>query len=204
MINGGKTTRVKPGLASTVKQILRSAEQDTQILNLLRDPANRERGFRLLVQTYGDRLYQHIRRMVHTHEDTDDVLQNTLVKVYRSVGRFREQSQLYTWLYRIATNESLTFLERRKRQRHLFMDDAENGIAATQTAEVEVDGDLIRRRLDQAIEQLPPKQKAVFSMRYFEEKSYQEMADIFTTSVGALKASYHHAVKKIESYLSEG
>ena len=171
---------------------------------MLRDPSQRERGFRLLVQAYGDRLYQHIRRMLHSHEDTDDVLQNTLVKVYRSVDRFRGQSQLYTWLYRIATNESLTFLERRKRQRHLFMDDAENGIAATRAAEVEVDGDLIRRRLDQAIEQLPPKQKAVFSMRYFEEKSYQEMADVFTTSVGALKASYHHAVKKIESYLSEG
>lgn len=171
---------------------------------LLRDPNRREQGFRLLVSTYGDRLYQHVRRMVQSHEDTDDVLQNTFVKVYRNFDRFREQSQLYTWLYRIATNESLTFLERRKRQRHLFMDDTDNGISATQVAEVEVDGEFIRRKLDLAIAQLPPKQKAVFSMRYFEEKSYQEMAVIFTTSVGALKASYHHAVKKIESYLSEG
>lgn len=179
------------------------AEKDTQILTLLRNPAQREQGFRLLVNAYGDRLYQHIRRMVHNHEDTDDVLQNTMVKVYRSIDRFREQSQLYTWLYRIATNESLTFLERRKRQRHLFIDDVERDIPATRAAEVELDGEHIQRRLAQAIAQLPPKQKAVFNLRYFEEKTYQEMAVIFTTSEGALKASYHHAVKKIESFLSQ-
>lgn len=189
---------------SIVKQVLQPAEKDTQILQLLGDPARREQGFRLLVNTYGDRLYQHIRRMVHTHEDTDDVLQNTMVKVYRSVDRFRGQSQLYTWLYRIATNESLTFLERQKRQRTLFTDNPEGSLPMARAAEVELDGEHIRQRLDQAIATLPPKQKAVFSMRYFEEKSYQEMADIFTTSVGALKASYHHAVKKIESYLSQG
>ncbi|MEL6657907.1 MAG: RNA polymerase sigma factor [Bacteroidota bacterium] len=183
---------------------MQPAEKDTQILQLLGDPARREQGFRLLVNTYGDRLYQHIRRMVHTHEDTDDVLQNTMVKVYRSVDRFRGQSQLYTWLYRIATNESLTFLERQKRQRTLFTDNPEGSLPMARAAEVELDGEHIRQRLDQAIATLPPKQKAVFSMRYFEEKSYQEMADIFTTSVGALKASYHHAVKKIESYLSQG
>lgn len=189
---------------SIVKQVLQPAEKDTQILQLLGDPARREQGFRLLVNTYGDRLYQHIRRMVHTHEDTDDVLQNTMVKVYRSVDRFRGQSQLYTWLYRIATNESLTFLERQKRQRTLFTYNPEGSLPMARAAEVELDGEHIRQRLDQAIATLPPKQKAVFSMRYFEERSYQEMADIFTTSVGALKASYHHAVKKIESYLSQG
>ena len=191
-------------LTSIVTPDLQPAEKDTQILQLLRDPARKEQGFRLLVNTYGDRLYQHIRRMVHTHEDTDDVLQNTMVKVYRSVDRFREQSQLYTWLYRIATNESLTFLERQNRQRRLFADNTEGSLPMARAAEVELDGDEIRQRLDQAIATLPPKQKAVFNMRYFEEKSYQEMADVFTTSVGALKASYHHAVKKIESYLSQG
>lgn len=169
----------------------------------MRDPVQREQGFRLLVSTYGDRMYQHIRRMVHSHEDTDDVLQNTFLKVHRSIDRFQSQSQLYTWLYRIATNEALTFLERRKRQRALFVAPGKDAALWNQRkADTEIDGKMVRARLDQAIAQLPPKQKAVFSLRYFEEKSYQEMADIFTTSVGALKASYHHAVKKIESYLS--
>lgn len=167
------------------------------------EPAQREYGFRLLVDTYGDRLYQHLRRMVHTHEDASDVLQNTLLKIHRGIERFQGNSQLYTWLYRIATNEALTFLERRKRQRKIFASPPTDGnIRPEARAEVEMDGDYVRARLDQAIAQLPPKQKAVFSLRYFEEKSYEEMSAIFTTSVGALKASYHHAVKKIEAYLS--
>jgi RNA polymerase sigma-70 factor (ECF subfamily) len=180
------------------------ADTDQEILRLMQEPAQRERGFRLLVSTYGDRLYQHIRRMVHTHEDTNDVLQNALVKIHRGIERFQGNSQLYTWLYRIATNEALTFLERRKRQRRLFVSPASDDYHLPEArAELYMDGAYVRERLDQAIAQLPPKQKAVFSLRYFEEKSYQEMADIFTTSVGALKASYHHAVKKIEAHLSK-
>ncbi len=180
------------------------ADTDQEILRLMQEPAQRERGFRLLVNTYGDRLYQHIRRMVHTHEDTNDVLQNALVKTYRGIERFQGNSQLYTWLYRIATNEALTFLERRKRQRRLFVSPGNDDYVLPEArAELHMDGAYVRERLDQAIAQLPPKQKAVFSLRYFEEKSYQEMSDIFTTSVGALKASYHHAVKKIEAQLSK-
>jgi RNA polymerase sigma-70 factor (ECF subfamily) len=183
---------------------LLSADTDQEILRLMQEPKLRERGFRLLVNTYGDRLYQHIRRMVHTHEDTNDVLQNALVKIHRGIERFQGNSQLYTWLYRIATNEALTFLERRKRQRRLFVSPGnEDYVIPEARAELHLDGAYVRERLDQAIAELPPKQKAVFSLRYFEEKSYQEMADIFTTSVGALKASYHHAVKKIEAHLSK-
>jgi RNA polymerase sigma-70 factor (ECF subfamily) len=177
---------------------------DQEILILLEESAQRERGFRLLVEAYGDRLYQHIRRMVHTHEDTSDVLQNTLVKVHRGIGRFKGNSKLYTWLYRIATNEALTFLERRKKQRTLFVNpSAEEYPRFEGRAEVQLDGNHVLARLNQAIARLPPKQKAVFSLRYFEEKNYQEMSEVFNTSVGALKASYHHAVKKIEAYLSE-
>lgn len=173
---------------------------EKQILQLLQEPATREQGFRLLVQTYGDRLYQHLRRMLDTHEDTDDVLQNTFVKAFRGIGNFKQNSQLYTWLYRIATNEALTHLDRRKRRRSLVEVNSEK-IDYQQGASADLDGDYIRERLQGAIEQLPNKQKVVFSLRYFEEKPYQEMSEILGTSVGALKASYHHAVRKVEAAL---
>lgn len=175
---------------------------EEQILQQLLEPATREQGFRLLVQTYGDRLYQHLRRMLGTHEDTDDVLQNTFVKAFRGIANFKQQSQLYTWLYRIATNEALTHLERKKRRRSLV--EVNSDIVDYQKqrgGSADLDGDYIRERLQKAIEQLPNKQKAVFSLRYFEEKSYQEMSEIMGTSVGALKASYHHAVRKVEAAL---
>ncbi|PSR12617.1 MAG: RNA polymerase subunit sigma-70 [Bacteroidetes bacterium] len=177
--------------------------KDNEILTLVADPAQRERGFRLLVQCYGDRLYQHIRRLVSTHEDANDVLQNTLVKTFRHIGNFQAQSQLYTWLFRIATNEALSHLNQQKRRRAFVVlnDETETirGSAAHSTQELE--GEYIRQKLEQAMAKLPPKQKAIFSLRYFEEKSYAEMSAIFTTSEGALKASYHHAVKKIEAFL---
>lgn len=177
---------------------------DEKILRFLSEASQQERGFRLLVDTYGDRLYQHIRRMLGSHEDADDVLQNTLVKIYRNISKFKGNSQLYTWLYRIATNETLTYLNRKNRRNKLFsQNQADVDLKMSQQkAASEVDGEFIKYRLQQAMAELPPKQKMVFSLRYFEEKTYQEMSDLTGTSVGALKASYHHAVRKIETFLS--
>ncbi len=178
---------------------------DEQLLALIADPAQRERGFRLLVTTYQERLYQHIRRMVGSHADADDVLQNTFIKVHRSIDRFRGQSRLYTWLYRIATNESLSFLDRNKRRPSSRGASGEDAMLSLQLlrADVEVDGDRIQQLLQSSLELLPPKQRTVFSLRYFDEVNYQDMSDMLGTSVGGLKASYHHAVKKIEQFLRE-
>lgn len=178
---------------------------DEKILGFLTETAQQERGFQLLVDTYGDRLYQHIRRMLGSHEDADDVLQNTLVKVYRNVSKFNGKSQLYTWLYRIATNEALTYLDRKKRHNSLFLHGQAdvNLKMSQQKVSCEVDPAFIKQRLQQAMDTLPAKQKLVFSLRYFEEKTYKEMSELTGTSVGALKASYHHAVRKIEHFLTE-
>jgi RNA polymerase sigma-70 factor (ECF subfamily) len=184
-----------------VEQVLTMTEKE--LLGLLAEEETMEYGFRVLVNTYGDRLYEHILRMVNNREDTDDVLQNTLVKVYRGFSSFQGNSRLYTWLYRIATNEALSHLARQKRRFLILPKRTEDQayLLDNKIAEPEMEGSYIQHQLQSAIALLPPKQRAVFSLRYFEEKSYQEMAVIFDTSVGALKASYHHAVKKIEAYL---
>jgi len=176
---------------------------DEKILGFLSTNSEQERGFRLLVDAYGDRLYQHIRRMLNSHEDANDVLQNTFVKVYRNIAKFKGDSQLYSWLYRIATNESLNYLNRQKRRNAIFLNehtDVELALSQ-QKAPMEVDGEYIKTRLQQAMNTLPAKQKAVFSLRYFEETSYRDMSEMLDTSVGGLKASYHHAVRKIEAFL---
>ncbi|PHN04025.1 RNA polymerase subunit sigma-70 [Flavilitoribacter nigricans DSM 23189 = NBRC 102662] len=153
------------------------------------------------MQAYQERLYLHIRRMVGEHEDANDVLQNCLVKVYRNIGSFKAQSALYTWLYRIATNEAMTFL--RKRQRHVNKLQPEDEATAGRQlrADAWMDGEAVQEHLQRALETLPDRQKQVFVMRYYDELSYAEIAGILKTSVGGLKASYHHAVKKIEHYL---
>ena len=149
---------------------------------------------------YQERLYWHIRRMVHGHDDANDVLQNCLVKVFRNIGKFEQKSQLYTWLYRIATNEAITFLRKQKKGA-LSLDDEEMHAANQLAADSFFDGSKAQRLLQEAIQLLPEKQKQVFNLRYFEEMPYQEMSELLETSPGALKASYHHAVKKIEDYL---
>jgi len=175
---------------------------DQQILDLLKNEATYEKGFRLLMQTYQERLYWHIRKMVYEHEDANDVIQNTFVKVFKSIKRFEGKSKLYTWLYRIATNESITYINKKKRKSTASLDDDENNsIAGRLKADVYFDGDEIQLKLQEAISKLPEKQKKVFNLRYFEELSYQEIADILDTSGGALKASYHHAAKKVQAYL---
>ena len=172
---------------------------DEQLLELIR--LNKESGFRSLMHQYQQQTYWHIRRMVTTHEDADDVVQNTFIKVYRSLDKFKGDSKLYTWIYRIATNESITFLKKRKKRFSESIHEPENKIANTLKADDFFDGNEAQLLLQNAILQLPEKQKAVFNLRYFEEMPYNDMSDVLQTSVGALKASYHHAVKKIEAYI---
>lgn len=174
---------------------------DEQILSMLQQEASYEQGFRALMAAYQERLYWHIRKMVYEHDDANDVIQNTFIKVYRSIDRFEGKSKLYTWLYRIATNEAITFLNKKKKKATSSIDDEEANLSNRLKADEYFDGDEIQLQLQLALEKLPEKQRLVFNMRYFDEISYADMAEILETSVGALKASYHHASKKIESYL---
>ncbi|MCS7035489.1 MAG: RNA polymerase sigma factor [Saprospiraceae bacterium] len=176
---------------------------DEHIVSLLRSEETFEEGFRLLLRTYGERLYGHIRRLVLTHQDADDVLQNTFIKVYRGISGFEGKAQLYTWLYRIATNEALSFLENRRRQQTISIEDGESPIVQRLRSDPYFDAEGLQRQLYEAVARLPDKQRAVFNLRYFEEMPYEEMSRLFDTSVGALKASFHHAVKKVENYLRD-
>lgn len=176
---------------------------DNHILALLQEEVQFEKGFRLLVQKYQERLYWHIRRMVHVHEDTDDVLQNTFIKVYRNISKFQHKAKLYTWIYRIATNETITFLNKRKKISTASIDNEAYDLNNQLQADSYMDGDQAQRQLKKAIAMLPEKQQLVFNMRYYDEIPYKEMANILETSVGGLKASYHHAVKKIERFFKE-
>jgi len=176
---------------------------DEEILKAMAQPETLEKGFRMLVQVYQERLYWHIRRLVLTHQNADDVLQNTLVKVFRGIGNFKGDSQLYTWLYRIATNESLTFLEKEKK--HAQADDVDDPIIQTAqqlSADEYFEGDEAERMLHEAIATLPERQRAVFHLRYYDEMPYEQMSEVLGVTVGALKASYHHAVKKIEAHFT--
>lgn len=175
---------------------------DEQLLELIH--LDKESGFRSLMHQYQEQTYWHIRRMVTTHEDADDVVQNTFIKVFKNLDKFKGNSKLYTWIYRIATNESLTYLKKRKRRHAESIDESENNIEYNLVADDYFDGDSIQLLLQKAIISLPDKQKAVFNLRYYEEMPYSDMSEILETSVGALKASYHHAVKKIEEYIKNG
>ena len=137
------------------------------------------------------------------HEDANDVIQNVFVKVYRSIGNFEGKSKLYTWLYRIATNEAITFLNKKKRRQTSSIDEEETDLANRLEADHYFDGNAAQLRLQQALVTLPTKQRLVFNMRYFDEMSYKDISSSLNTSVGALKASYHHAVKKVEAFLKE-
>jgi RNA polymerase sigma factor (sigma-70 family) len=170
-------------------------------LSLLSSEESYQRGFSLLVKTYQERLYWHVRGMVGVHEDADEVLQNTFIKVYKGIANFQGNSKLYTWLYRIATNEALTFLEKRKRQQTITLDDTENGLANTIKADSYIDPENLDALLRLAIQALPDKQRQVFLLRYYEEMPYDQISEITETSVGGLKASYHHAAKKIEAFI---
>jgi len=175
--------------------------KDEQILTLIQKQGQQERGFRLLLQKYQERLYWHIRKLVIDHEDANDVTQNCLIKVFRGIQRFEGNSSLYTWLYRIATNESITFLNKKKKIGTDSIDNKALSLAEKLQADVYFDGNAIQIALQKALQTLPEKQRIVFQLRYFEEMSYQQMSEVLGTSVGGLKASYHHAVKKVERAL---
>jgi RNA polymerase sigma-70 factor (ECF subfamily) len=177
------------------------AIDEALLIKQLKDPATQEAAFRTLISDYKQRLYWHIRRIVFSHDDADDVLQNTFIKIFRSIHSFKEDSKLYTWFYRIATNESITFINARAKNRHLDVQDYQHQLVGGLQHDVLFNGDKIQEKLQEAIVTLPQKQQLVFNMKYFQEMKYHEISEILDTSVGALKASYFHAVKKIEKYI---
>jgi len=174
---------------------------DLELITDLKQENKRDLAFHTLVNKYQERLYWHIRKIVMNHEDANDVLQNTFIKVWKSIGNFREESSLYTWLYRIATNESLTFINSNKRRTFMPMNDVSEYLMNNLTSDPYFEGSEIQLKLQEAIVRLPEKQRLIFNMKYFDEMKYDEMSKILDTSVGALKASFHHAVKKVEEYL---
>ena len=180
---------------------MNTPDQDKDLIRLLKTDVNK--GFRIVVETYSTRLYWHIRRLVILHEDANDALQNTFISAWKNIGEFRRESSLYTWLYAIATNESLTLLNKRKRNETASLDDIGSYFANSLEGSTWFDGDEAQVRLQNAILQLPEKQRVVFNLKYFDEMTYEDMSKVLKTSEGALKASYHHAVKKIEKFLGE-
>jgi RNA polymerase sigma factor (sigma-70 family) len=175
-------------------------DQDKDIIQLLKTDVNK--GFRLVVEKYSTRLYWHIRRMVILHDDADDALQNTFLNAWKNIGEFRNESALFTWLYAIATNESLAIINKRKRNAAVSLDDIGSYLADSLEGSTWFDGDEAQVKLQNAILKLPDKQRIVFNLKYFDEMTYEDMSKVLRTSEGALKASYHHAVKKIENFLS--
>jgi RNA polymerase sigma factor (sigma-70 family) len=176
--------------------------EDSDLLLKIKNPDSRDYGFNMLVRTYQQRVYWHVRKMVIDHDDANDITQEVFIKIHKSIETFREDSQLFTWIYRIATNECLNFLNKKKRRFFLPLEDVSAQLIAKFDSSDNISGDEIQRKLQKAILQLPDKQRLVFNMKYFDDTPYEAMSEITGTSVGALKASYHHAVKKIEDYLS--
>ena len=176
---------------------------DKELLLRFRNADSRNYAFNLLVRKYQKKIYWHIRRMVISHEDADDVTQDTFVKVWKHLDGFKEEAQLFTWIYRIATNEALGFLRKKRNKFLIPLVNVENKLARTLVQDPHFSGDAIQLKLQQAILKLPEKQRLVFNMKYFDELKYEEMSAVLGTSVGALKASYHHAVNKIKYYLKE-
>lgn len=176
---------------------------DKELLAKIKNPDTRNYGFNMLVRTYQQRVYWHVRKMVIDHDDADDLTQEVFIKIHRHIDTFREDSQLFTWIYRIATNECLTFLDKKKRRFFLPIGDVEGELNSKLDSSSHVTADEIQRKLQKALLKLPDKQRVVFNMKYFEDLSYEQMSEVTGTSVGALKASYHHATKKIEEYLTQ-
>ena len=174
---------------------------DQELLQSFKEPATRERAFTGIIKKYQEKLYWHIRRMIVDHDDTNDVLQNMFIKVWKGLENFREDSQLYTWLYRIATNESLTFLSQQKKRSLVSLSDVETGLSNKLKSDTNFDANKLEWKLQLGIQNLPEKQRLVFNLRYYDEMPYEEMSKILDTSEGALKASYHHAAKKIEEFI---
>lgn len=176
--------------------------EETLIIQL-KHKDHQAKAFELLVNTYKERLYWHIRRIVLDHNDTDDVLQNTFIKVYRNIDSFKGDSKLYSWIYRIATNEALSFLKSKSQKLQINNQKLMGKAVEDLKADIYFEGDEIQLKLQMAIATLPEKQKLIFNMKYFQEMKYEEISEILETSIGGLKASYHLASKKIETFLKE-
>lgn len=177
--------------------------EDKELLLKIKNPDTRNYGFNMLVRAYQQRVYWHVRKMVIDHDDADDLTQEVFIKIHRYIDTFREDSQLFTWVYRIATNECLTFLKKKKRRFFLPIGDVEGELSGKLDTSSQFNGDDIQKKLQKALLKLPDKQRLVFNMKYFEDLPYEQISEITNTSVGALKASYHHAVKKIEEFLTQ-
>jgi len=184
------------------------ALEDKELIARFKDVDTRNYAFNLLVRKYQERIYHHVRKMVIDHDDTDDLTQEIFIKAWKGLENFREESQLFTWLYRVASNECITFLEKKKRRFFLPIHDVKKELLSklnsmTSNKSIHVTGEEIEMKLQKAILQLPNKQRLVFNMKYFDDMTYEQMSEVLGTSVGALKASYHHAVKKIEESLNK-
>ena len=177
--------------------------EDKEILLKFRNAESKNYAFNLLVRKYQEKVYWLIRKMVIDHDDTDDVVQEVFIKVWKNLDNFKEASQLYTWIYRIATNECLTFLNKKRKRFFLSIVDIEKELSNKIDNSPHVNGEEIQKKLQKALLKLPDKQRLVFNMKYYDEMKYEQIAAITGTSVGSLKASYHHAVKKIEEILSD-
>lgn len=175
--------------------------EDAEILEKFSVERTRQEAFSLLLNKYQQKIYWHIRRMVINHDDTDDLVQDVFVKVWKNLGNFRSDSQLYTWIYRIATNESITFLNKQKRQNNTPLDEVSSEVVESLIEPSYFNGTEIQLKLQRAIQTLPEKQKLIFNMKYFDDMKYEEISEVLGTSVGALKASFHIAVKKIETFM---
>jgi RNA polymerase sigma factor (sigma-70 family) len=178
-----------------------SPVEDAEILSKFQDEKTRNEAFNLLLNKYQQKIYWHVRRMVIDHDDADDLVQDVFIKVWKNLLGFRSDAQLYTWMYRIATNECITFLNKKKQKNNVSLDDMDHELADTLSESDHFTGDQIQQKLQQALLTLPEKQKLVFNMKYYDDMKYEEISQVLGTSVGALKASFHLAVKKIESYL---
>ncbi|MBZ4674793.1 MAG: hypothetical protein PWQ71_797 [Bacteroidota bacterium] len=176
---------------------------DEELLSLLREPDTIREGFAKLVSEYSEQLYWQIRKMVLSHDDANDILQEVFIKAWSSIDNFRGEAKLSTWLYRIAINESITFINKMRAQNNISIDEDDSFLINQLEGDEYFDGDETQKLLQKAVLTLPEKQRLVFQMKYFDEMKYEEMSEILGTSVGALKASYHHAVKKIENFFDQ-
>jgi len=175
---------------------------EKELLSQLKSTKTQEKAFRELITLYKERLYWHIRKIVISHDDSDDVLQNTFIKIYKNIQSFKGESKLFSWMYRIATNEAITHLNKNAKRLQITNEAVQEYAINNLKADVYFEGDEIQLKLQQAIATLPQKQQLVFNMKYFDNLKYRDMSEVLETSEGALKASYHIAVKKIETYLT--
>lgn len=177
---------------------------EKKVIALLQEPDRQHEAFEQIVKAYSEQLYWQIRRMVLSHDDANDILQNTFIKAWINIDYFRGEARLSTWLYRIALNESLTFLNKMRANTSLSIDDADTEMLNHLESDSYFDGDETQKKFLEAVQKLPEKQRIVFNLKYFNEMKYDEISEILGTSVGSLKASYHHAIKKIEAFLEKG